>query len=101
VIVFDFILNGTDEAYSESLGYMLFQYYVGNTMRNKATLDFLSQKPNDYKEMVLAGLVANMGIDISDEDYVYDQFLLDFPMFNNSVASKRAFDVCCSTNLGE
>lgn len=92
----DFLLNNNDEAKSEELGYILFEYLKNKPLNNRDFLSYLSKKETSQKDMFLISLIQIMCIDIGEENYSYDTFIKDFYMFSNSSSTKKAFNDCMS-----
>lgn len=92
----DFLFNNNDEAKSEEIGYQLFEYLKGKSSNNSAFMSYLNEKESTLKEKVLTALIQIMCIDIGEENYSYDIFVKDFPLFKNSVSARKTFNECMS-----
>lgn len=98
-IVDTFLLENTDESASEEVGYALFEYLKADSVNNQAFKSYLSQKRNSYRALILRHLIEIMCIDLGEENYHYNKFLKDFPLFENDSSAKQIFENCTSNQV--
>lgn len=95
----DFLHKNNDEARSEEIGYVLYNYLKGKPSNNKHFDDYLSKKETSFKEEVYINMVLVMCIDLGEGKYSYESFIKDFRIFKNSDSAKKAFEECMNNQV--
>jgi hypothetical protein len=95
----DFLFNENDEAESEEVGYVLFEYLKDRKKINKLFLSYLNGKTDAYKNKVMEGMVQIMCIDIGEENYDYERFINEFSLFDGNLDAKKAFEECMNNQV--
>lgn len=90
----DFLMKNKNEAMSEEVGYLLFEFFKGNKIANNEYLAFLSKMGKTYKEYFLSELIQIMCIDLGCDGYTYKKLINDFIMFKGSAAAQDSFKRC-------
>ena len=83
--------------FAEGFGYELFQYFQKDILHNEEFAHYLNGKTTSYKDSVLVELVGSLCIDLGLEEYSYEDFVKDFPLFKDNVACKRKFEDCMTS----
>ncbi len=94
IVLLDSLFKVSDESQSEQNGYLIFTYLKNNEVRNRIINSLLEAKSNIEKENIKESLVELMCIDIIDEGYDSEKFIMDFQLFKKSKKAKSAFNNC-------
>ena len=85
--------------FSEGFGYIIFSYLQNNHSNNEAFAKYLFKQTSSFKDSVLSNLVLYLCIDLEINDYSYDSFIQDFPLFKDNVLSKQKFENCMNNRV--
>lgn len=97
----DFILQNQNESYNEGFGYLLFEYFRKNDMRNNIFMSILNKNYNSKKNEILSNMVGLMCIDLEEEDYNYEKLTSEFKIFSTNESAKDALKRCIeNSNVG-
>ena len=88
------VINNNDEAFSENIGYLMFQYFLNNKSYCNDFKVYLKKEKEKTKDKVLVVLLQSMCIDLADESYNYDRLINDFPFFKESPLIKKQLEEC-------
>lgn len=98
-IISKYALENNDEAASEEIGYLLFQYFRNDKKKNDEFILFLGKEPKAYQIELLNKLVELMCIDFGEEKYTYERLVIDFQFFDKQVTTKAVFNACMENQV--
>ena len=87
-------IDKVGEEYSEGVGYCLYNALAGQWYSEHVAREGLAQLSPEKREHVLEQMMYMMSIDIMIEEHTYtwDEFQIDFPVFEGSKAAEKALE---------
>jgi hypothetical protein len=95
-----FHLKSNDESISESLGYLIFEYYYKDKSNNTELKKYLNKLDIKQQNKSFEILINVMCLEISLNNYTnFESFIKDFPVIPSNESNKKIFNECLSNRV--
>ncbi len=99
IFIDSFLTKNKDESKFEEIGYLLFEYLKKNKKNNFLFSNYLKTLDYNYQENFVHRLIKIMCIDISDDNYTYEKFIIVFELFKDYTITEKSIKECLSNNI--